>query len=75
MHDKKEGLALNKKILEKCKELYDKNFRTNHLLACIVDICFERHSINEPGDDFFNMDQAFTVFIQLSFTFITLKFH
>lgn len=60
-HDKNGGLAFNEKVLDKCKELYDSGCRANHLLACVVDICQERHSMNEPKESLYHIDQAFEV--------------
>jgi protein farnesyltransferase/geranylgeranyltransferase type-1 subunit alpha len=61
MHDKNGGLAFNKKVLEMCKVLYNLGHRTNHLLACIIDICQERHSKEAPTESLFHILQAFKV--------------
>ncbi|XP_001607662.1 protein farnesyltransferase/geranylgeranyltransferase type-1 subunit alpha isoform X2 [Nasonia vitripennis] len=67
MHDKQGGgLGFNKKVLEKCKELYDEGLRINHLLAFIVDICQERHSSNDPEESFFTTNKAFELCADLA---------
>ncbi|XP_034933624.1 protein farnesyltransferase/geranylgeranyltransferase type-1 subunit alpha [Chelonus insularis] len=57
MHDKNGGLAFNEKVLNKCEELYTKDCRVNHLLACIIDICDERHE-KAPNHPLYNIDNA-----------------
>lgn len=66
MHDKDGGLSNNKKVREKCEELYKAGCRSNHLLACIIDICQGRISSDEPADSLFHINSALRLCDELS---------
>ncbi|KAG7190442.1 hypothetical protein KM043_006546 [Ampulex compressa] len=52
------GLGYNEKVRRKCEGLYLNGFRTNHLLACIIDICQERQISEEPPESIFHISNA-----------------
>lgn len=60
------GLAYNEKVRGKCEELYQAGYRTNHLLACIIDICQERHVKDETPESIFYITNAIKLCKQLS---------
>lgn len=64
------GLGYNEKVMKMCEELYLDGFRTNHLLACIIDICQDRHKKDESPDSLFCYDRARKVRISRSFKLI-----
>lgn len=65
------GLGYNEKVRRKCEELYSAGCRTNHLLACIIDICQERPIEEESADSIFHINNAMKVF----YPFIYIHFH
>ncbi|XP_012147154.1 farnesyl transferase alpha isoform X1 [Megachile rotundata] len=65
MHDSS-GLSYNEKVRRKCEELYAAGYRTNHLLACIIDICQERPTRDEPPDSIFHINHALKLCKELS---------
>lgn len=64
MHDSS-GLGRNEKVRRKCEELYAEGYRTNHLLACIIDICQEGPK-DEPPDSIFHINHALKLCKELS---------
>jgi len=66
MHDKNGGLAYNEKVMKRCEELYTGGCRVNHLLACIIDICQERHKPNESPETFYTVERALALCKELS---------
>lgn len=60
MNDHK-GLGYNEKVMKLCQQLYSEGCRVNHLLACIIDICQERHKEKDPPDSLFHVDNALKV--------------
>ena len=64
MHDKNGGLAHNEKVMQRCEALYSHGCQANHLLACIIDICQERHKPDEPPESFYTIERALTVGIE-----------
>lgn len=60
------GLARCEKVRKKCIELYEAGCRTNHLLACIIDICQESYKNNESPDSFFHINNALKLCKELS---------
>ncbi|XP_066598441.1 protein farnesyltransferase/geranylgeranyltransferase type-1 subunit alpha [Prorops nasuta] len=67
MKDNRGGLSKNEKILEKCKQLYLDGCRSNHLLACIIDICEEQYKSNSLATDpMFSIDNGLKLCKDLS---------
>lgn len=66
MHDVNGGLGHNEKVLEKCVGMYTEGCRTNHLLACIIDICQERQGDNEPPESLFHVNHALVLCKELA---------
>lgn len=60
LHDGK-GLGYNEKVRRKCEEMYKEGCRTNHLLACIIDICQEKCSSDETPSSLFHINSAYEV--------------
>ncbi|XP_034194022.1 farnesyl transferase alpha isoform X1 [Osmia lignaria lignaria] len=60
------GLGYNEKVRRKCEELYSAGCRTNHLLACIIDICQERPMKEESADSIFHINNAMKLCKELS---------
>lgn len=60
LHDSK-GLGYNEKVRHKCEEMYKEGCRTNHLLACIIDICQEKCSSDETPSSLFHINSAYEV--------------
>ncbi|EZA52728.1 hypothetical protein DMN91_001648 [Ooceraea biroi] len=52
------GLGHNEKVRQKCEEMYKNGCRTNHLLACMIDICQERYPSNETPTSLFHINFA-----------------
>lgn len=65
MQDSK-GIVHNEKVREKCEELYRDGYRTNHLLALIIDISQEAHVQDEARDSIFHITHAIKLCKQLS---------
>ncbi|XP_043269177.1 protein farnesyltransferase/geranylgeranyltransferase type-1 subunit alpha [Venturia canescens] len=59
-HDTRGGLAKNEKVMKLCEELYLGGCRVNHLLACIIDICRERHDSVE-NKSFYTIEHALSL--------------
>ena len=55
------GLGYSEKVMKMCEELYAEGYRVNHLLACIIDICQERHKKDELPDSIFHFQSALKV--------------
>lgn len=55
------GLGYNEKVRHKCEEMYKEGCRTNHLLACIIDICQEKCSSDETPSSLFIINSAYEV--------------
>lgn len=60
-HDKIGGLGSNAKVVQKCKEWFELGNKSNHLLACIIDIVIDRFEKGKPMDDFYNPAKAIEV--------------
>ncbi|KZC08936.1 PREDICTED: protein farnesyltransferase/geranylgeranyltransferase type-1 subunit alpha [Dufourea novaeangliae] len=60
------GLGYNEKVRRKCEELYSDGCRTNHLLACIIDISQERPISEESPDSLFHINNALKLCKELS---------
>lgn len=60
LHDSK-GLGYNEKVRQKCEEMYKEGCRTNHLLACIIDICQEIGLSDETPSSLFHINSAYEV--------------
>ncbi|KAI4479388.1 hypothetical protein M0804_011173 [Polistes exclamans] len=60
------GLVHNDKVRKKCIELYEEGYRTNHLLACIIDICQESHVNDESPESIFHINNALKLCKELS---------
>jgi hypothetical protein len=60
LHDNK-GLGDNEKVRQNCEELYKSGCRTNHLLACIIDICQESALCDETPNSLFHINSAHKV--------------
>lgn len=68
MHDSA-GLTHNDKVRKKCVELYEAGYRTNHLLACIIDICQNSCINDESPESIFHINNALKViFIKYKYT-------
>ncbi|XP_033322919.1 farnesyl transferase alpha [Megalopta genalis] len=67
------GLGYNEKVRQKCEELYMDGCRTNHLLACIVDICQERSISEESRDSLFHINNALKMCKDLSEKYDTIR--
>jgi len=52
------GLGYNERVRHKCEEMYKEGCRTNHLLACMIDICQERCSSDETPSPLFHINFA-----------------
>lgn len=65
MNDHK-GLGYNEKVMKLCQQLYSEGCRVNHLLACIIDICQERHKEKDPPDSLFHVDNALKLCVDLA---------
>lgn len=72
LHDSK-GLGYNEKVRNKCEELYKEGCRTNHLLACIIDICRERSLSDEISSSLFHINSAYELCKDLSSTYDTIR--
>ena len=55
------GLGYNEKVRHKCEEMYKEGCRTNHLLACMIDICQERCPSDETPSPLFHINFAYEV--------------
>ncbi|XP_014206850.1 protein farnesyltransferase/geranylgeranyltransferase type-1 subunit alpha [Copidosoma floridanum] len=64
--DQNGGLPYNNEVLKMCKDMYNDGYRINHLLACIIDICEERHSSDESKESLFHIDTAFKLCTDLA---------
>lgn len=68
MHDSG-GLTRNDKVRKKCIELYEAGYRTNHLLACIIDISQDSCVNDESSESIFHISNALKViFIKHTYT-------
>ncbi|XP_076668379.1 farnesyl transferase alpha isoform X1 [Andrena cerasifolii] len=67
------GLAQNEKVRRKCKELYFYGCRTNHLLACIIDICQEGPMGEESPDPMYHVNNAIKLCKELSEKYDTIR--
>ncbi|XP_076658675.1 farnesyl transferase alpha [Halictus rubicundus] len=67
------GLGYNKKVRQKCEKLYMDGCRTNHLLACIVDICRESSVQEESEDSLFHICNAIQMCKDLSEKYDTIR--
>ncbi|KAF7403532.1 hypothetical protein HZH68_006326 [Vespula germanica] len=65
MHDSA-GLTHNDKVRKKCVELYEAGYRTNHLLACIIDICQNSCINDESPESIFHISNALKLCKELS---------
>ncbi|XP_047351060.1 protein farnesyltransferase/geranylgeranyltransferase type-1 subunit alpha [Vespa velutina] len=65
MHDSA-GLTRNDKVRKKCVELYEAGYRTNHLLACIIDICLDSCINDESSESIFHISNALKLCKELS---------
>ncbi|XP_012230501.1 protein farnesyltransferase/geranylgeranyltransferase type-1 subunit alpha [Linepithema humile] len=72
LHDSK-GLGYNDKVRNKCEELYKEGCRTNHLLACIIDICQERSLSDETPSSLFHINSAYELCKDLSKKYDTIR--
>ncbi|XP_031843949.1 farnesyl transferase alpha [Nomia melanderi] len=67
------GLGYNEKVRRKCEELYADGCRTNHLLACIIDICQERSISEESEESLFHINNALKLCKDLSEKYDTIR--
>lgn len=69
------GLGYNEKVRRKCEELYADGCRTNHLLACIIDICQERAISEESEESLFHINNALKVLFYFIFLYVRISIH
>ncbi|XP_046626038.1 protein farnesyltransferase/geranylgeranyltransferase type-1 subunit alpha [Neodiprion virginianus] len=65
-HDGEGGLGRNKKVLESCEALYAGGSRSIHLLACMIDICQERHGADIEPESPFTIERALALCKELA---------
>lgn len=60
LHDPK-GLGYNQKVRRKLCQMYGSGCRTNHLLACMIDVCEEVYASDEFILSPFHIDSCIEV--------------
>lgn len=61
------GLGYNEKVRHKCEQMYKEGCRTNHLLACMIDICQERCPTDETPSSLYHINFAYEVSLFLQY--------
>lgn len=59
--NRSKGLGYNEKVRQKCEDMYKEGCRTNHLLACMIDIYQERCPFDETPSPLFHGNFAYEV--------------
>ncbi|EGI69032.1 Protein farnesyltransferase/geranylgeranyltransferase type-1 subunit alpha [Acromyrmex echinatior] len=67
------GLGYNEKVRHKCEEMYKEGCRSNHLLACMIDICQERCPSDETPSPLFHINFAYELCKDLSKKYDTIR--
>ncbi|KAL0130035.1 hypothetical protein PUN28_001966 [Cardiocondyla obscurior] len=67
------GLGYNEKVRHKCEEMYRGGCRTNHLLACMIDISQERSLSDETPSSLLNIHFAHELCKDLSEKYDTIR--
>ncbi|KYN05029.1 PREDICTED: protein farnesyltransferase/geranylgeranyltransferase type-1 subunit alpha [Cyphomyrmex costatus] len=67
------GLGYNEKVRHKCEKMYKEGCRTNHLLACMIDICQESCPSDETLSPLFHINFAYELCKDLSKKYDTIR--
>lgn len=67
------GLGYNEKVRHKCEQMYKEGCRTNHLLACMIDICQERCPTDETPSSLYHINFAYELCKDLSKKYDTIR--